>query len=234
MKAEALRAAAFALVMLAASAMAVVATPHNYMADQQARAKLADIVPPAFGDWEVDRSVIPVPPSPDLQQVLDATYDETLALTYRNRAGQRVMLSLAYGRNQHKGMNTHRPEVCYPAQGFRVVQSSVPARLRFGAREIEASRLVAELGPRHEPITYWLVVGEHITHFGYAQRAVAIGYGLRGIIPDGVLVRVSSIDRDRAAAFALQERFIGDLLESLEPMHLQRLLGAAESVRQEP
>ena len=227
MKAETLRAAAFALVMVAASAMAVVATPHNYMADQQARAKLADIVPPAFGDWEVDRSVIPVPPSPDLQQVLDATFDETLALTYRNRAGQRVMLSLAYGRNQHKGMNTHRPEVCYPAQGFRVVQGSVPVQLRFDGREFAATRVVAELGPRHEPITYWLVVGEHITHFGYAQRAVAIGYGLRGIIPDGVLVRVSSIDRDLAAAFALQERFIGDLLAAVRPDQLPRLLGAA-------
>jgi len=233
-RAEILRAAALALVMVAAAAAAVVATPHIYMADQQARAKLADIVPPSFGDWEVDRSVIPVPPSPDLQQVLDDTYDETLALTYRNRAGQRVMLSLAYGRNQHKGMNTHRPEVCYPAQGFRVVQGSVPVQLRFDGREIAATRVVAELGPRHEPITYWLVVGEHITHFGYAQRAVAIGYGLRGIIPDGVLVRVSSIDRDRAAAFALQERFIGDLLEALEPMHLQRLLGAAGAVRLEP
>jgi EpsI family protein len=223
-----LRAAAFALVMAGASAMAVLATPRNYMADQQTRATLAEIVPASFGGWEIDRSVAPVPPSPDIQQVLDATYDETLALTYRNRAGQRVMLSLAYGRNQHKGMNTHRPEVCYPAQGFRVVQDSAPVQLRFGGRTIAATRVVAELGMRHEPITYWLLVGERITHFGYAQRAVSIGYGLRGIIPDGVLVRVSSIDRDQAAAFALQERFIGDLLAAVESVHLPRLLGSAD------
>jgi len=223
---ELLRALLIALVMLAASITAMLMTPHVYMADQTTRQKLADIVPAAFGEWELDRSILPVPPSPDLQAVLDVLYDETLALTYRNRAGRRVMLSLAYGRNQHKGMNTHRPEVCYPAQGFKIVQPSAPASLRFRGRSIEATRLVSSMGARNEPITYWLMVGEHITRFGYEQRATALRYGLRGIIPDGVLVRVSSIDSDNAAAFALQDRFIGDLLNAMPPQSLPRLLGA--------
>jgi EpsI family protein len=233
-KTELVRAAVLAMTMAGASTLAVVVTPRTYMAEQQVRAKLSEIVPLSFGDWAIDRTVIPVPPSPDLQQVLDATYDETLARTYRNGAGQRVMLSLAYGRNQHKGMNTHRPEVCYPAQGFQVVQDSVPVQLHFGERVFTATRTVAELGPRHEPITYWLMVGERITSFGYAQRAVSIGYGLRGILPDGVLVRVSSIDRDRAAAFALQERFIADLLAAVEPAELPRLLGSVVQERPAP
>ncbi|MGS0759311.1 exosortase C-terminal domain/associated protein EpsI, partial [Roseateles sp. GG27B] len=55
--------------------------------------------------------------------MLDATYDETLAMTFKNAAGERVMLSLAYGRNQHKGMITHRPEICYPAPGFKLNSS---------------------------------------------------------------------------------------------------------------
>jgi EpsI family protein len=167
-----------------------------------------------------------VPPSPDLQQVIDETYDETLALTYRNRQGQRVMLSLAYGRNQHKGMNTHRPEICYPAQGFKVLQSSVPGTVTYGGRKIDVTRLVAGAGARNEPITYWLLVGERITRFGYAQREVAMSYGLRGTIPDGVLVRVSSVDADNAAAFGLQDRFIQDLLAAVAPARLPRLLGA--------
>jgi EpsI family protein len=111
---------------------------------------------------------------------------------------------------------------------------SVPVQLRFGERAIAATRVVAESGMRHEPITYWLLVGERITHFGYAQRAVSIGYGLRGVIPDGVLVRVSSIDRDQAAAFALQERFIGDLLAVVDPAHLPRLLGSVDHGQHRP
>ncbi len=226
MKNDVLRASVLALVMVGASALAIAITPRQYMGDITVRQKLAQIVPAKFGDWEIDRTIIPVPPSPDLQQTLDETYDETLALTFRNREGQRVMLSLAYGRNQHKGMNTHRPEVCYPGQGFRLVSSSVEGSVDVQGRKITVRRLVAAMGPRNEPITYWLLVGEHITQFGFQQRLTAIKYGLRGEVPDGVLVRVSSIDRDNAAAFKLQERFIQDLLQGVDPAQRQRLLGS--------
>ena len=120
MAADLRKAALFALAMVAASLLALAMTPRHHLADAQVRERLDQIVPTSFGGWQVDRSIVPVPPSPDVQQVLDATYDETLARTYRDRLGRRVMLSLAYGRNQHKGMNTHRPEVCYPAQGFKL------------------------------------------------------------------------------------------------------------------
>jgi EpsI family protein len=229
MKADLRRALLLAVVMLAAALLAIAITPRNFMSDKYPREKLADIVPRTFGQWQVDTSIIPVPPSPDLQQVLDATYDETLALTYRNQAGQRVMLSLAYGRNQHKGMNTHRPEVCYPAQGFRLTQGSQPVKLSFGGQQIDATRVVAAMGARNEPITYWLLVGDRITHFGYPQRSVALRYGLQGVIPDGVLVRVSSVDSDNASAFATQEAFIAELLTAVPVNKRARLLGANPS-----
>ncbi len=205
-------------------------TPTPNAARRSGRDKLAAIVPREFAQWQVDRSIIPVPPSPDLQRVLDATYDETLARTYRNAQGQRVMLSMAYGRNQHKGMNTHRPEICYPAQGFKLLSPGATAQLGSAARNIPVVRLVAGLGPRIEPITYWLLVGEHITPFGYPQRWVAIQYGLRGLIPDGVLVRVSTIDADAARAFVVHEQFITELLAALPPQHRSRLIGQASPI----
>jgi EpsI family protein len=225
-KSDIWRASILALVMVGASALAIAITPRQYMGDIYVRQKLAQIVPGKFADWEIDRSIVPVPPSPELQQTLDETYDETLALTYRNREGQRVMLSLAYGRNQHKGMNTHRPEICYPGQGFKVVSPSVEGSVAVQGRNITVRRLVAAMGSRNEPITYWLLVGEHITQFGFQQRLTAIKYGLSGEVPDGVLVRVSSIDRDNAEAFKLQERFIQDLLQAISPDQRQRLLGS--------
>lgn len=226
MKPELLRATVVALVMVCASAVAIALTPRQFLSDQYQREKLADLVPQAFGDWSVDRSIVPVPPSPDLQAALDEAYDETVALTFRNKQGQRVMLSLAYGRNQHKGMNTHRPEICYPAQGFKVTQGSTLGTVQAAGRSIDVTRLVTAMGARNEPITYWLLVGNQITHFGYGQRAVAMRYGLQGVIPDGVLVRVSSIDRDNDAAFRLQDRFIQDMLAAVPAARLPRLLGA--------
>lgn len=220
-----LRAALLAVLMAGASLLAWAMQPRQYLADRTPHQRLASWVPERFGDWQVDPQVVPVPPSPDVQRVLDATYDETLARTYRHAGGARVMLSLAYARNQHKGMNTHRPEICYPAQGFRIVGGTQEGRLAWGGGEIPVQRLVAEMGPRHEPITYWLRVGGTITPFGYAQRRVTIGHGLRGEVPDGVLVRVSSIEPDDVAAFRVHERFVRDLLAHVGPAERARLLG---------
>jgi EpsI family protein len=219
------KAALLASALVAAALLAVAMTPRHFLADTHSRERLDQVVPSAFGDWQVDRSIVPVPPSPDVQQVVDATYDETVARTYRDRQGHRVMLSLAYGRNQHKGMNTHRPEVCYPAQGFKLEQSGQPGQIELQGRALKVTRVVAAMGGRHEPITYWLLVGDTITPFGYAQRWTAIRYGLQGVIPDGVLVRVSSIERDNAEAFQLHERFIRDMLGAVGPARLPRLIG---------
>lgn len=219
------KAALLAGAMAAASLLAVAMTPRQHLADAHLRERMDQVVPTAFGDWQVDRSIVPVPPSPDVQQVVDATYDETVARTYRDRQGRRVMLSLAYGRNQHKGMNTHRPEVCYPAQGFKLEQSGQPGQIDLQGRRLDVTRVVAAMGGRHEPITYWLLVGDTVTPFGYTQRWATIRYGLRGVIPDGVLVRVSSIERDNDTAFQLQERFIRDMLAAVGPARLPRLIG---------
>lgn len=220
------RAAVLAAVMAGACALAVAITPRVFLADLYSREKLADIVPAKFSDWSIDNSILPVPPSPDLQKVLDATYDETVALTYKNSAGDRVMLSLAYGRNQHKGMITHRPEICYPAQGFKLTGSVADGVVDINGRPLPVKRLVAAMGPRNEPITYWVMVGDEVTQFGYPHRWVAIKYGLKGEIPDGVLVRVSSISADESKAFALQDNFIQELLAGIPAAKRSRLLGA--------
>jgi EpsI family protein len=78
-------------------------------------------------------------------------------------------------------------------------------------------RLVAQLDSRTEPITYWMVIGERVTITGTETKLAQLSYGLRGQIPDGILMRVSSIDRDSAAAFELQQRFIAQLARAVPP-----------------
>lgn len=224
-RADLIKAGVLALLLIAAAVLAMAMTPRKFLADQQVRETLKNMVPQTFGDWTVDTSIVPIAPPPDLQAVIDATYDETLALTYRNPQGDRVMLSLAYGRNQHKGMNTHKPEVCYPAQGFKIKVSTTDSSFSIGDTVVPIKRLVTEMGQRTEPITYWLVVGNQITAFGYPQRKVSISYGLHGLVPDGVLVRVSSINPDQAGAFALQDQFIQQWLSALPPGRRSRFIG---------
>ena len=76
---------------------------------------------------------------------------------------------------------------------------------------------------RPEPVTYWTVVGDQLTLSVFDKRVAEIGHGLRGEIVDGMLVRVSSIGSDTAAAFALQDQFIRDLLTGLRPADRMRL-----------
>jgi len=51
--------------------------------------------------------------------------------------------------------------------------------------------------------------------------------GFRGRIPDGMLVRVSSISGDTGAAYGAQQAFIAQLLAAMPAEQRVRLAGAA-------
>lgn len=211
--------------MLATSAAAVLGRPARQDA-AFADTRLDRLFPARFGNWSIDPSITPLLPDPQLQQVITQTYDQTLARTYRDAAGERVMLSVAYGGHQREDMNTHRPEVCYPAQGLSLRKGSWQDTLTIGRQPLPVHRLVAGNGSRNEPITYWLVVGRQVASFGLEHRWVTLKYGVTGKIPDGMLVRVSSLDADDRRAFALQDRFVREMLAAMAPTDRQRLLGA--------
>ncbi|MQM31751.1 MAG: hypothetical protein CRU78_15015 [Candidatus Accumulibacter phosphatis] len=52
-----------------------------------------------------------------------------------------------------------------------------------------------------------------------------MSYGLTGKIPDGMLIRVSSIDTETSEAYEMQGRFSAQMLEALAPEYRQRLIG---------
>jgi len=60
---------------------------------------------------------------------------------------------------------------------------------------------------------------------GMDRKLASLRYTTRGIIPDGLLFRVSSIDPESGAAFGRQEQFVRDLLAALPPDHRRRLAG---------
>jgi len=215
---------AIGLLMLAAAGAAAALTPTRKMADGATPVDLAKMVPAEFGDWRIDRSIVPLTVSPDVQARLDKIYNQTLSRTYVNGSGARVMLSIAYGGDQSDGMRAHRPEVCYAQQGFQVSQM-VESVLATAERNMPVMRLVARQGQRNEPITYWMTVGDQIVLDGLQQKLAQLRYGFNGTIPDGLLVRVSSFDRDPARAYLLQDEFSRALLSSLPPEHRSRLVG---------
>ena len=212
--------------MGAAAALAKAGVPTKKIADQW-DTDLEKMFPAQFGDWQLDRSMPVILPAPDVQAKPDAIYNQVLARTYVNRAtSERVMLSVAYGGDQSDAMSAHLPEVCYPAQGFSV-SSKHSEVLSLAGRQVPVQRLQTRLGQRMEPVTYWLTLGESVAADRTERKLAQMRYGLKGWIPDGMLIRVSSIDRDAERAFAVQDAFLVALVAGVPGPLLSRVVGAA-------
>ena len=203
------------IAMLAAAGLALALTPSEKVASQGPKIDLETMIPKQFGEWQVDESIVPLQVSPDVQAKLDKIYNQTLSRTYSNSKGARIMLSIAYGSDQSDSMAVHKPEVCYPAQGFEVLQKQ-KSTLNVGGASLPVVRMVARQKSRIEPITYWITVGNQTVTGGLDKKLAEMRYGLTGKVPDGLLFRVSSIDPEAEHAYSSQARFIAELHTSLD------------------
>ncbi len=212
-----LRRAWLALIaMVCAAALAQWMVPTHKLADTRGgNNSLEAAVPLKFADWRVDADTFRGVVNPQQAEVLSKLYSQLVTRTYVNSQGQRIMLSIAYGVDQRDGMQVHKPEICYPAQGFGVI-SNRDGILQTNKGPMPVRRLETALGnQRPEPVTYWTTVGNEVTPLGMQKKLMEMRYGLQGVVPDGLLFRVSSIGADSAAQFALHERFVLDLLPQL-------------------
>lgn len=189
---------------------------------------LDEIVPKRFGDWVEAPSQLVQVVNPQTQELLDKLYAQTLARTYLNSTGYRIMLSLAYGDDQRGGLKAHKPEVCYPAQGF-ALHGNEAADIATPFGKIPGRRLQTSMRQRREPVTYWFTQGDTAVRNRFEARLVEFKLGLTGRIPDGLLFRVSSIDDQPARAFHWHEAFVSDLLGAVSERDRGRLSGLATS-----
>jgi EpsI family protein len=213
------------LLMLVAASVAWALRPTAFLADQRPKVNLERLIPGSFGDWsELKRSNAQII-NPQQAELLTKIYSQTLSRTYVNAQGEMIMLSIAYGSNQSDALQLHYPEVCYPAQGFQII-ANVKGELDTGAQKIPVRRLVAVLGQRREPVTYWTTLGNQVVQGRLDTKFTQMRYAINGQIPDGLLFRVSSITRDDKAGYATQEEFAVQLVTAIAPQ--QRLLLVGE------
>lgn len=217
---------AIALAMAVAPLASELLRPSERTSDIHGAIDLARQVPTSFGAWREDKSVTPVLPDPAMQATLDATYSQVLARTFINDRGQRVMLSIAYGNDQNsEATAVHRPEFCYRAQGFDIRDTGT-STVALPSSTLTVQRLVGTMGPRLEPISYWITLDETATLPGVGRKLQQIRYGLQGLIADGMVVRVSTVGIPEAASFPLQERFIAELREGMPEALRRRYFGS--------
>lgn len=189
------------------------------------RVALDHLLPDRFGDWAIDREAAVYVRAADARGRQVGFLDQVLERSFLDAQGARVMLSVAYLGAQSSGMQLHRPEVCYRAAGFRVGDLT-QASVDLGSGALPITRLLAQMPGRPEPITYWMVVGGEAVasqEQGWSDR---LRRAWRRIGRDGVLVRISSIDRDLDRAFRLHDRFAADMARTLARGDRDLLLGS--------
>lgn len=212
------------ILMLAASGLALALRPTDKIAAHDPSLDLETIVPLEFGDWRAEKENRVAMVDPQQQEFIDQIYTQTLNRAYVNNKGYRIMLAIAYGDDQRDSMQMHYPEVCYPAQGFSL-QGKEKGTLTTENGLIPVTRILTNLGQRNEPVTYWTTVGDQVFRGGVQKKLVEIGYGLNGKIPDGMLIRISSIDPEAPNAFQMQAQFADQMLGALTPKYRQKLNG---------
>jgi EpsI family protein len=184
--------------------------------------------PRASANGALDPETEPVAPTADVKAKLDLIYSQIVSRTYVNGAGERMMLTVAYGGDQSDALKAHRQEACYAAQGFDI-HGLARGSTSLAGRTIPVTRMVAVRGERVEPVTYWFTMGDRVV-LGRGERlGVQVAAGLKGRIPDGMLVRVSSLSEDAPHAFAAQQAFLAAIFAPMPDAQVARFVGRTGS-----
>lgn len=188
-------------------------------------AKLDQLIPRKFAGWS-DRPTDALITPDDEDSLAARLYSQVVGRLYAGPSGAMVMLLIAYGNTQNDLLQLHRPEVCYPAFGFEISRSSKTVVPLDKNVTLPARALTAYSPQRTEQILYWTRIGEHLPTDGGEQRIAKLEDQFAGIIPDGVLVRISLISDDPAEALALGRKFARDLVYAVPATHRAALIGS--------
>jgi EpsI family protein len=183
---------------------------------------LQELVPAQLGDWKQSAKGDALIPTGE--QLEDETYDEVLTRYYSDPAGNLIMFLMAYGSAQSGNIQLHRPEACYPAAGFRLLNEQ-GIDLPGDSTKIPSRALTARAPGRTEQILYWSRVGGSFPTGSASQRWAVLRQSLDGSPPDGVLVRMSALHPTLEGALPTLRSFAGALLASPVPQLRTALLG---------
>jgi len=174
--------------------------------------KLEAIIPREIGSWRLTTNDGLVVPPRD--QLSDALYSQLLTRVYFDGSNPPVMLLVAQSAGQSGILQVHRPEVCYPAGGY-TVSPVTRYDVDLGGRSLATNSLLATSDSVFEHILYWTRIGEDLPMSWRAQRMAVAVQNLQGLIPDAILVRVSTRRPDGDGARKVLGGFVRDLVASI-------------------
>lgn len=214
------------LLMMACLGAALWMRPTVLLSSRIGEPDLQALVPRSFGDWTMIPGGAAALINPQQAESSREIYTATLGRTYWNRkTGRVLMLSLAYGRDQTRDTQLHRPEMCYGGNGFRI-ESLEPVDLPLPTGGLQATRMLGVLGVRREAATYLVRFGDTNVRGSLQMNLTRMRFAAQGFITDGLLLRVSEVTRAPLEnTFAVQDAFLRSLLAELPEAARAQLVG---------
>lgn len=177
--------------------------------------ELERLIPVRIGQWDFEtRSGLVLPPDDPLSKSL---YSDVLTRVYVSANRPPVMLLIAYSNTQNGMLQVHRPEVCYPAGGYTLSETQTKALDVAPQIHIPARFFSAESASRTEQVMYWTRIGTESPTSWIDQRAAVVRANLKRVIPDGILVRTSTVLADYASAEPVLKEFVSAMIHELSP-----------------
>lgn len=209
------------LLFGSAAAIAYVRRPRVRL-DYLGSDKLETLIPKTIGPWKYETaSGLVVPPDDPFEKLI---YAQVLTRIYADGKNPPIMLLIAQNGSQTGFLQIHRPEVCYTAGGYQI--SPVTAHpIAVNGKIVPANRMDATAGGPTEHVVYWTRVGDRIPPNWRDQKLAVAEQNLEGVIPDAILVRVSTVNNDAAAALATIDEFVAAMLNSIPPNRRSVLIG---------
>jgi len=183
------------------------------------------LIPDTVGPWRFATESGVVLPPPDA--LSDRLYDNLVTRVYSDSASRGIMFLVAYNNRQDGVLQIHRPEICYPAGGFALTPTVADTVPLSGGRMLPAKSFIASGSDRDEAVLYWTRVGDEFPVRWSDQRLAVIKANLQGVIPDGLLFRVSILGSDMKAELPIMKRFVSEFIEAAPAPLRAVLLGSA-------
>lgn len=208
--------------LLATAGIAYARTPRTEM-KLIGKGQLEKLIPTEIGHWRYETASGLVLPPPD--QLAQLIYDQQLSRVYSSSESLPIMMLMAYGSSQGGMLQIHRPEICYPASGFRLSQTLAGQLAIAPGQTIPVRRFTALSDTRTEQLMYWTRIGDLLPTSWATQRIAVMDANLRGFVPDGLLVRLSTVTQDAAQGQAAIQAFARTMLAALAPSARRLLIG---------
>ena len=197
-----------------------------------AQGDVSGAIPTRVGAWGPATEGDVVTP-PEDERTAAAVYENEVSRAYvRDENTPAIMFVLAYARSQSGMLMVHRPESCYPGSGFTITTNE-PATVPLAPDLRPPGRfLTTQRDARIEQVLYWTRLGNEFPDSWDEERRFLAWQNLRGLAPDGALIRLSTIDPDAQSAKARLTNF-ATALYATSNRNGRALLGGPASVSME-